>query len=86
MSTSATPAHTTTHASPPTGQRVNRPRMWLVAGGCTAEPPPDRLPTVRDDLMHVWRPGPDGLMHMGRHQTSWHELRIRYDLMEVTDV
>lgn len=76
MSTSATTARTTT----------NKPRVWLVAGGRTPDPHPDQLPAVRDTLGHTWWPREDGLMHMtaaSEHHTSWHELRARYDLVEV---
>lgn len=70
-----------------TGTTTTRPRVWLVAGGRTPDPRPDQLPAVRDDLMHVWRPGGDGLMHMATdghdHHAGWTELRARYDLVEV---
>ncbi|MGH3852409.1 MAG: hypothetical protein ACRDR6_02695 [Pseudonocardiaceae bacterium] len=60
-------------------------RVWLVAGLGTALVPVDR-PTVRDDLMRVWEPGPDGgyFTGGGRHNASWGELRARYDLVEVS--
>lgn len=76
MSTSVTPTETTT----------TRPRMWLVAGNHTPDPHPGHFPTVRDNLGHTWCPGDDGLMHMtavGHHHARWHELRDRYDLVEV---
>jgi hypothetical protein len=63
-----------------------RPRVWLVGGCSTSDPRPDQLPAVRDSLGHVWWPREDGLMHMtaaGQHHASWHELRARYDLVEV---
>lgn len=59
-------------------------RVWLVAGlGNT--PDPDDMPTVRDDQMHVWRPGDDGRYHTadGWHHATWTELHNRYDLIEV---
>ncbi len=81
MSTSATaPTTSPQHHAP-----SHRPRVWLVAGGHT--PDPRDLPTVRDTLMHTWRPGSDGLWHMTAnghdHHASWAELRARYDLVEV---
>ncbi|MGH3830862.1 MAG: hypothetical protein ACRDRS_10515 [Pseudonocardiaceae bacterium] len=60
-------------------------RVWLVAGPGAA---PAYRPTVRDDLMRVWQPGPDGRYTTGggRHHANWDELRARYDLVEVTEV
>ncbi len=88
MSISASATSATTPASSPPRQSPrppSRPRMWLVAGGHV--PDPDDLPTVRDNLMHTWCPGADGLMHMAvnghDHHASWQELRARYDLVEV---
>lgn len=86
MSTSATthPATLNNHAHPAI---PHQPRVWLVAGGRTPDPQPNHLPAVRDDLMHIWRPGDDGLMHMAAaghdHHTTWRELRARFDLVEV---
>ncbi|MBV8540611.1 MAG: hypothetical protein JO063_06980 [Pseudonocardiales bacterium] len=62
------------------------PRVWLVAGLGTAPEPTDQ-PTVRDDLMRTWRPGPDGRYTTGggRHHATWGELRARHDLVEVTE-
>jgi hypothetical protein len=56
---------------------TRRARVWLA--------PADR-PTVRDDLMRQWCPGPDGRWHTpdGRHHADWTELHTRYDLVEVT--
>ena len=66
---------------------LHQPRVWLVAGGRIPDPDPSDLPAVRDDLMHTWRPGADGLMHMTDgshdHHATWRELRSRYDLVEV---
>lgn len=66
------------------------PRVWLVAGLSTTDnqtdvAPADR-PVVRDDLMRIWEPGPDGRWHTadGRHHATWGELHSRYDLVEVT--
>jgi hypothetical protein len=57
--------------------------VWLVAGG--RRPDPRDQPVVRDDLQHVWWPGPDGLWHTGdgHHHATWSELRARFDLVEV---
>lgn len=86
MSTSATvPATSPQHHAP---QPSHRPRVWLVAGGHTPDPCTCCQPAVRDTLMHTWRPGNDGLMHMTtanghNHHARWAELRARYDLVEV---
>lgn len=68
-----------------TATATTEPRVWPVAGARIPDPSPDDLPAVRDGLMHLWRPGVDGQMHTadGRHHASWHELRTRYDLVEV---
>lgn len=60
------------------------PRVWLAAGQNGQTPPTDR-PVVRDGLMHVWCPGPDGLWHTAdnRHHADWTELHSRFDLVEV---
>ncbi|MGH3827779.1 MAG: hypothetical protein ACRDQX_11495 [Pseudonocardiaceae bacterium] len=44
------------------GARVAR--VWLTAGLGTAPAPADQ-PTVRDDLMRTWQPGPDGRYSTG---------------------
>ncbi|GAA3537252.1 hypothetical protein GCM10022222_21190 [Amycolatopsis ultiminotia] len=61
------------------------PRVWLAAG-LGACPAPTDGPTVRDDLMRQWCPGPDGRWHTrdGRHHADWRELHTRFDLVEVT--
>jgi hypothetical protein len=66
-------------------QRTSSPRVWLVAG-LASTPDPADAPTVRDDLMRVWHPGPDGRWHTpnGRHHATWTDLHARHDLVEVT--
>ncbi len=61
-------------------------RVWLVADFGSA-PAPTGQPTVRDDLMCIWRPGPGGryVTGDGRHYATWDELRARHDLVEVTE-
>ncbi|MGH3868524.1 MAG: hypothetical protein ACRDQ4_20860 [Pseudonocardiaceae bacterium] len=63
---------------------VDLARVWLVAGLGTAPAPTDH-PVVRDDLMRIWRPGPDGHYFTadGWHHATWEELRARHDLVEV---
>lgn len=80
MSTSVTT--TRSSATAPT-TTPTKPRVWLVAGG--HQPEPLDLPPVRDGLQHLWEPGADGLMHTrdGWHHATWHELRVRFDLVEV---
>ncbi|MGH3718764.1 MAG: hypothetical protein ACRDRI_07970 [Pseudonocardiaceae bacterium] len=60
---------------PPT----DRARVWLIAGLGTAPTPTDR-PTVRDDLMRTWQPGPNGYYTTrgGRHHATRGELRARH--------
>ncbi|KZB82758.1 hypothetical protein [Amycolatopsis regifaucium] len=62
------------------------PRVWLAAG-VADKPAPTDQPVVRDDLMHLWFPGEDGLWHTadGRHHAAWTELHARFDLVEVTN-
>jgi hypothetical protein len=65
-------------------QSSTKPRVWLVAGiGST--PDPTDNPTVRDNRMCTWRPGPDGHYHSadGWHHATWSELHTRFDLVEV---
>jgi hypothetical protein len=79
-----------TTTTTPTNQdhHTDQPRVWLVGGNRQPDPNPHELPTVRDDLMHVWQPGDDGQMHMAAadhdHHASWPELRARYDLVEMS--
>ncbi|MGH3832908.1 MAG: hypothetical protein ACRDRS_21120 [Pseudonocardiaceae bacterium] len=60
-------------------------RVWL-AGGLGTTPEPTDRPTVSDNQMRTWCPGPDGRYntHGGRQHATWGELRARYDLVEVT--
>ncbi|MGW4829640.1 hypothetical protein ACWEOG_18805 [Amycolatopsis japonica] len=60
------------------------PRVWLAAGVADKAAPSDH-PVVRDDLMHLWFPGGDGLWHTAdnRHHAAWTELHARFDLVEV---
>lgn len=62
-----------------------RARVWLAAGLGTTPEPTDQ-PTVSDDQMRVWLPGPDGQYTTsgGRRHATWGELRARHDLVEVT--
>ncbi|MGH3718831.1 MAG: hypothetical protein ACRDRI_08320 [Pseudonocardiaceae bacterium] len=64
----------------PTPQPTDRARVWLIAGLGTAP-----TPTVRDDLMRTWQPGPDDhySTNEGRHHATWNELRARHNLVEV---
>ncbi|MGH3856356.1 MAG: hypothetical protein ACRDR6_23265 [Pseudonocardiaceae bacterium] len=61
-------------------------RVWLAAGFGTTPAPTDQ-PTVSDNQMRTWQPGPDGRYFTGggRHRATWDELRARYDLVEVTE-
>lgn len=64
---------------------TRNPRVWLVGGLGTAPAPVDQ-PTVRDNQLRVWHPGPEGRYHLanGWHFALWAELRTRFDLVEVT--
>ncbi|MGH3854750.1 MAG: hypothetical protein ACRDR6_14900 [Pseudonocardiaceae bacterium] len=57
-------------------------RVWLTAGLGTTPAPTDQ-PTVRDNQLHTWQPGPDGRYTTGggRHHATWDELRARHDLV-----
>lgn len=57
-----------------------KPRTWLAGVGGNREPG-DR-PAVRDDQLHVWEAGDDGLYHWGHHHLRWTDLRVRTDLVE----
>lgn len=65
-------------------QSSARPRVWLVAGIGSTPDPADH-PTVRDNRMRTWQPGPDGQYHSadGWHHATWAELHTRFDLVEV---
>jgi hypothetical protein len=62
---------------------VSVARVWLVAEVGNAPAPTDQ-PTVRDDQMRTWHPGPDGRYSTGdgRHYATWAELHARHDLVE----
>lgn len=63
---------------------ITRPRVWLAVE-IGVKPDPTDTPTVTDDQLRTWHPGPDGLYHTadGRHHATWRELRNRSDLVEV---
>ncbi|MBV8539373.1 MAG: hypothetical protein JO364_13160 [Pseudonocardiales bacterium] len=61
-------------------------RVWLVTGLSNVPAPTDQ-PTVRNDQMRTWRPGPHCRSRTGegRHHATWDELHARHDLVEVTE-
>ena len=59
-------------------------RVWLAARPPDPTEPRDR-PVVRDNMMRIWRPEPDGgyCTSAGRHRCEWVRLRSQFDLVEI---